>query len=107
MFEYLFNRDDEARRLRLREIEVKIVQYQDEFESGARQVRVGWTVAEEISHYRRKLIKKAEKELRQLQQLQQQQSQQQSMDDTDEDTDEYDRSANSKKLSKRSASPEV
>lgn len=107
MYDHLFHSDDEARRLRLREIEVKIVQYQDEFESGARQVRVGWTVAEEISHYRRKLIKKAEKELRQQQLQQHQQSQQQSLDDTDEDTDDYERVANSKKISKRSASPEV
>ncbi|XP_053683700.1 U2 snRNP-associated SURP motif-containing protein isoform X2 [Sabethes cyaneus] len=107
------NDQDEARRLRLREIEVKIVQYQDEFESGARQVRVGWTLAEEIAHYRRKLIKKTDKELRQQHyQLQQQQQQQQlqpeSQEDTDDDTDEYeDRSSYSKKGSKRSPSLEV
>ncbi|XP_058461186.1 U2 snRNP-associated SURP motif-containing protein [Malaya genurostris] len=105
---------DEARRLRLREIEVKIVQYTDEFESGARQVRVGWTLAEEIAHYRRKLIKKAEKELRQQQQqlqqleLQMHQQDSQSTEDTDEDTDDYDdKKTYSKKSSKRSPSPEV
>ncbi|XP_055606151.1 U2 snRNP-associated SURP motif-containing protein [Uranotaenia lowii] len=94
--------DEEARRQRLREIEVKIVQYQDEFESGSRQVRVGWTMGEEIAHYRRKLIKKAEKELRQQQLAM---AQQQSDDDTEEDTDEYERT--SKKGSKRSVSPEI
>ncbi|XP_058831221.1 U2 snRNP-associated SURP motif-containing protein [Topomyia yanbarensis] len=103
---------DEARRLRLREIEVKIVQYTDEFESGARQVRVGLTLAEEIAHYRRKLIKKAEKELRQQQQQQQlelqlQQQESKSVEDTD-DSDEYEeRKAYSKKASKRSPSSEV
>ncbi|XP_055538676.1 U2 snRNP-associated SURP motif-containing protein isoform X2 [Wyeomyia smithii] len=106
------NDQDEARRLRLREIEVKIVQYQDEFESGARQVRVGWTLAEEIAHYRRKLIKKTEKELRQqqyqLQQQQQQLLQPESQEDTDDDTDDYeDRSSYSKKASKRSPSLEL
>ncbi|KFB37755.1 AGAP005006-PA-like protein [Anopheles sinensis] len=55
---------DELRRLRLREIEVKIVQYQDEFESGSRPVRTGWTMHEEIDSYRMKLIKEMEKELR-------------------------------------------
>lgn len=101
------SKDDQARRLRMREIEVKIVQYQDEFESGTRQVRVGWTLAEEIAHYRRKMLKKAEKELRQLK-LQQLQSQDDSdEDDDDDDTDEYTRSTSSKKASKRSVSPEV
>lgn len=101
------SKDDQARRLRLREIEVKIVQYQDEFESGVRQVRVGWTLGEEIAHYRRKLIKKAEKELRQQQQLQLQQLQSQENTDEDDDTDEYQRSTSSRKASKRSVSPEV
>uniref|UniRef100_A0A182N1U5 U2 snRNP-associated SURP motif-containing protein n=1 Tax=Anopheles dirus TaxID=7168 RepID=A0A182N1U5_9DIPT len=56
---------DELRRVRLREIEVKMVQYQDEFESGARQVRTGWTLPEEIDSYRMKLMKEMEQELRQ------------------------------------------
>uniref|UniRef100_A0A182XJG0 U2 snRNP-associated SURP motif-containing protein n=1 Tax=Anopheles quadriannulatus TaxID=34691 RepID=A0A182XJG0_ANOQN len=56
---------DELRRVRLREIEVKIVQYQDEFESGTRQVRTGWTLHEEIDSYRMKLLKEMEQELRQ------------------------------------------
>uniref|UniRef100_A0A182QTJ5 U2 snRNP-associated SURP motif-containing protein n=1 Tax=Anopheles farauti TaxID=69004 RepID=A0A182QTJ5_9DIPT len=56
---------DELRRVRLREIEVKMVQYQDEFESGARQIRTGWTLPEEIDSYRMKLMKEMEQELRQ------------------------------------------
>ncbi|XP_053672314.1 U2 snRNP-associated SURP motif-containing protein [Anopheles nili] len=56
---------DELRRVRLREIEVKMVQYQDEYESGARQVRSGWTLHEEIDNYRMKLMKEMEQELRQ------------------------------------------
>uniref|UniRef100_A0A182JPG8 U2 snRNP-associated SURP motif-containing protein n=1 Tax=Anopheles christyi TaxID=43041 RepID=A0A182JPG8_9DIPT len=56
---------DELRRLRLREIEVKIVQYQDEFESGTREVRTGWSLPEEIDSYRMKLLKEMEQELRQ------------------------------------------
>lgn len=53
------NRDfDEERRQRLREVEVKTMQYQDELESGQRSVKTGWTMPEQIEYYRRKLIKK-------------------------------------------------
>uniref|UniRef100_A0A182MTG6 U2 snRNP-associated SURP motif-containing protein n=1 Tax=Anopheles culicifacies TaxID=139723 RepID=A0A182MTG6_9DIPT len=56
---------DELRRVRLREIEVKMVQYTDEFESGTRQVRSGWTLHEEIDSYRMKLMKEMAQELKQ------------------------------------------
>ncbi|XP_050073631.1 U2 snRNP-associated SURP motif-containing protein [Anopheles maculipalpis] len=56
---------DELRRVRLREIEVKMVQYTDEFESGTRQVRTGWTLHEELDSYRMKLMKEMAQELRQ------------------------------------------
>lgn len=52
---------EEARRAKLREIEVKVVQYQDELESGKRQVKAGWTIPDQIEHHRRKLLRKAEK----------------------------------------------
>lgn len=52
----------EERRMKLREIEVKAVQYQDELESGQRTLKVGWTVSQQVEHYRRKLLRKAEKE---------------------------------------------
>ncbi|XP_049295076.1 U2 snRNP-associated SURP motif-containing protein isoform X2 [Anopheles funestus] len=55
---------DELRRVRLREIEVKMVQYTDEFESGTKQVRTGWTLHEEIDSYRMKLMKEMAQELR-------------------------------------------
>lgn len=56
---------DEEKRTRLREIEVKIVQYQDELESGSRTLKPGWTIHQQIEHYRRKLMKKSDKELQQ------------------------------------------
>uniref|UniRef100_A0A8D8APJ2 (northern house mosquito) hypothetical protein n=1 Tax=Culex pipiens TaxID=7175 RepID=A0A8D8APJ2_CULPI len=49
------SKDDQARRLTMREIEEKIVQYQDQFEYAMRQVRVDWNFGEEIAHYRRSL----------------------------------------------------
>uniref|UniRef100_A0A1B0GIZ1 Putative splicing regulator n=1 Tax=Lutzomyia longipalpis TaxID=7200 RepID=A0A1B0GIZ1_LUTLO len=50
---------DEERRTRLREIELKILQYQDELESGKRSLKTGWTMAQQIEHFRRKLMKKS------------------------------------------------
>jgi U2-associated protein SR140 len=52
----------EERRIKLREIEVKAVQYQDELESGQRALKTGWTLPQQVEHYRRKLLKKSEKE---------------------------------------------
>ncbi|KAF7274403.1 U2 snRNP-associated SURP motif-containing protein [Rhynchophorus ferrugineus] len=52
----------EEKRLKLREIEVKAVQYQDELESGQRALKSGWTVPQQVEHYRRKLLRKSEKE---------------------------------------------
>lgn len=58
------NRDfDEEKRNRLREIELKTIQYQDELESGQRNLKSGWTVLQQIEHYRRKLMKKTLREL--------------------------------------------
>lgn len=52
----------EERRTKLREIEVKAVQYQDELESGQRSLKSGWTVPQQVEHYRRKLLRKSDKE---------------------------------------------
>lgn len=49
---------DEERRTRLREIELKILQYQDELESGKRSLKTGWTISQQLEHFRRKLMKK-------------------------------------------------
>lgn len=60
------NRDfDEEKRNRLREVELKTVQYQDELESGQRNLKSGWTIQQQIEHYRRKLMKKTYKEIQQ------------------------------------------
>lgn len=56
---------DEERRIRLREVEIKTVQYQDELESGERSLKSGWTVHQQTEHYRRKLMKKSLRELQQ------------------------------------------
>lgn len=56
---YIFSRDfNEDRRNRLREIEVKAMHYQDELESGKRNLKPGMSIPEQVEHYRRKLIKK-------------------------------------------------
>ncbi|XP_067631661.1 U2 snRNP-associated SURP motif-containing protein [Eurosta solidaginis] len=49
---------DDDKRTKLREIEVKTMQYQDELEAGTRQLRSGWTISDQVEHYRRKLLKK-------------------------------------------------
>lgn len=56
---------DEEKRVRLREVELKTVQYQDELESGQRNLKSGWSVAQQCEHYRRKLMKKSLRELQQ------------------------------------------
>uniref|UniRef100_U5EJB7 Putative splicing regulator n=1 Tax=Corethrella appendiculata TaxID=1370023 RepID=U5EJB7_9DIPT len=58
------NETEEERRTRLREIEVKLMQYQDEIESGKRSIKSGWTVQQQLEHYRKKLIKKSERDIR-------------------------------------------
>lgn len=52
----------EERRNKLREIEVKAMQYQDELECGERSLKTGWTVPQQVEHYRRKLLRKSDKE---------------------------------------------
>lgn len=54
---------NEERRLRLREIEVKAMQYQDELESGKRAIKPGMTIQSQVEHYRSKLIKRSEREM--------------------------------------------
>lgn len=56
---------DEEKRVRLREIELKTVQYQDELEAGERNLKSGWSVQQQTEHYRRKLMKKTLRELQQ------------------------------------------
>lgn len=51
-----FNRDD--RRAKLREIELKVMQYQDELESGKRNLKTGTSIHQQVEHYRRKLLRK-------------------------------------------------
>lgn len=56
-----FRMMNEERRAILREIEVKVMQYQDELESGTRKTKTGWTITQQVEHFRRKLMKRAEK----------------------------------------------
>ncbi|XP_060877815.1 U2 snRNP-associated SURP motif-containing protein-like isoform X2 [Metopolophium dirhodum] len=53
------NADD--RRAKLREVEVKVMLYQDELESGKRVLKGGWNIYQQVEHYRRKLLKKVQK----------------------------------------------
>ncbi|XP_039481026.1 U2 snRNP-associated SURP motif-containing protein [Drosophila santomea] len=47
---------DEMRQ-KLRDIELKAVQYQDELESGKRRLEPGWTVGEQVEYFRKRLLK--------------------------------------------------
>lgn len=53
--------ESEEKRKRLREVELKVCEYQDELESGDRHLKPGWSMRQQIEHYRRKLLKKSEK----------------------------------------------
>ncbi|CAL1542099.1 unnamed protein product [Lymnaea stagnalis] len=48
----------EERRQKLREIEVKVMKYQDELEAGRRSKKSGLTLQEQVEHYRRKMHNK-------------------------------------------------
>lgn len=53
--------DSEEKRKRLREIEIKLVEYQDELESGKRPKKSGYSISEQVEHYRVKLLRKTER----------------------------------------------
>uniref|UniRef100_A0A3Q3A9A9 Zgc:163098 n=1 Tax=Kryptolebias marmoratus TaxID=37003 RepID=A0A3Q3A9A9_KRYMA len=48
----------EGKRKRLRELEVKVMKYQDELESGKRQRKSGMSIQQQVEHYRNKLLQK-------------------------------------------------
>lgn len=52
---------EDERRTILREIEVKTMQYQDDLEAGRRSLKPGYTLNEQVHHYRKKLIKKVKR----------------------------------------------
>uniref|UniRef100_A0A8C9VH45 Zgc:163098 n=1 Tax=Scleropages formosus TaxID=113540 RepID=A0A8C9VH45_SCLFO len=51
----------ESKRSKLRELEVKVMKFQDELESGKRPRKTGKTVQQQVEHYRNKLLQKREK----------------------------------------------
>ncbi|XP_059613579.1 U2 snRNP-associated SURP motif-containing protein isoform X2 [Phlebotomus argentipes] len=83
---------DEERRTRLREIELKILQYQDELESGKRTLKTGWTLSQQLEHFRRKLMKKSLRDPR-------------GQDNSDSASEKYSSSSREKKSDRRSLSP--
>jgi U2-associated protein SR140 len=53
--------DTEEKRKRLREIENKVIEYQDELDSGKRSKKSGFSIDEQVEHFRRKLLRKADR----------------------------------------------
>ncbi|XP_054621139.1 U2 snRNP-associated SURP motif-containing protein isoform X3 [Dunckerocampus dactyliophorus] len=49
---------NEEKRTKLREIEVKVMKFQDELESGKRPKKTGQSIQEQVEHYRDKLLQK-------------------------------------------------
>lgn len=49
---------NEEKRTKLREIEVKVMKFQDELESGKRPKKSGQSIQEQVEHYRDKLLQK-------------------------------------------------
>ncbi|XP_055702825.1 U2 snRNP-associated SURP motif-containing protein [Phlebotomus papatasi] len=83
---------DEERRTRLREIELKILQYQDELESGKRSLKTGWTISQQLEHFRRKLMKKSLRDPR-------------GQDNSDSASEKYSSSSRERRPERRSLSP--
>ncbi|XP_042210542.1 U2 snRNP-associated SURP motif-containing protein-like isoform X2 [Homarus americanus] len=52
----------EERRARLRDVEVRVVQYQDELEQGLRSLKPGYSIHRQVAHYRHKMMRKIERE---------------------------------------------
>lgn len=52
----------EERRAKLREVEIRVLQYQDELEQGLRSLKSGYSIHRQVAHYRHKLMKKIERE---------------------------------------------
>eukprot|EP00096_Caligus_rogercresseyi_P001021 TRINITY_DN1160_c0_g2_i2.p1 TRINITY_DN1160_c0_g2~~TRINITY_DN1160_c0_g2_i2.p1 ORF type:complete len:614 (+),score=187.37 TRINITY_DN1160_c0_g2_i2:180-2021(+) len=77
-------RVSESRRSKLRDIEIKVMSFQDELETGKRSSKSGWTISEQVEHFRKKLMRK---EFR-----------------TDEEEDHYSRSRKRKNSSRRKSS---
>jgi len=55
----LDTRVTEERRALLRDIEMKVMQYQDELESGKKGIKTGWTISDQVEHYRKKMLRRA------------------------------------------------
>ncbi|GIY33458.1 hypothetical protein CDAR_474071 [Caerostris darwini] len=55
---------NEQRRTKLREMEMKVMKYQDELESGKRSRKPSMKLSDQVEHYRQKLLKKIERESR-------------------------------------------
>lgn len=53
---------NEERRAKLREIELKVMKYQDELESGKRSRKGSMKFSEQVEYYRQKLLKKVERD---------------------------------------------
>lgn len=51
----------EEKRKRLREVEVRVLEYQEDLENGHEKVKSGWSVKEQVEHYRKKLLKRIDK----------------------------------------------
>jgi len=54
----------EERRAKLREIELKVMKYQDEIEAGRRSRKPGMSLAEQVESHRKKLLQKEEERIR-------------------------------------------
>lgn len=58
MLNFIISEVSDERRNLLRNVELKTMQYQDELEGGQRILKTGWSVQQQVQHYRRKLIRK-------------------------------------------------
>lgn len=51
---------NEERRAKLREIELKVMTYQDQLESGERSLKSSCSIGQQVEHYRKKLLRKVD-----------------------------------------------
>ncbi|XP_065345980.1 U2 snRNP-associated SURP motif-containing protein [Cloeon dipterum] len=99
----------EERRAKLREIELKVMTFQDQLESGDRSMKPGFSILQQVEHYRKKLLRKAERSERERERSnddrRESSSRRRRRDSVSPDESHYHYSSSSRKRRSRSNSP--
>ncbi|XP_026147895.1 U2 snRNP-associated SURP motif-containing protein isoform X2 [Mastacembelus armatus] len=95
---------NEEKRTKLREIEVKVMKFQDELESGKRPKKLGQSIQEQVEHYRDKLLQK-EKEKEKLEREKEKEKAEARLKDVKKEKDKEDTPTRKERKRRHSGSP--